>query len=91
MEFEKTKGPERTLAEVDSGHQDVGVGYVTDSRDIESAPSKWAGLNRLTEKMGVETVGCDRLPEEARDPTQKPWSTSNFYYISLSSITQNWT
>jgi hypothetical protein len=28
----------------------------------------------LSIKLGAETTGCERLPEEDRDPTQGPWS-----------------
>jgi hypothetical protein len=28
----------------------------------------------LSIKLGAETTGCERIPEEDRDPTQGPWS-----------------
>lgn len=54
---------------------------ITNLRDIAEVPSIWSKIHLLSEKLGAETIGCQQLPEEARDPNQKPWSLFPFLFI----------
>jgi hypothetical protein len=61
---EKSMGGER--------HGSVVVGEITATRHIQSSNKILRGLKRseewMDEKMGVETQGIDRIPEEAKQP-----------------------
>jgi hypothetical protein len=71
MGFNEKTDPEPALYETDSGPRQ---GQVTNLRDFVEVPSVWDKVHLLSEKLGAETIGVERLPEEARDMNQKPWS-----------------
>lgn len=67
-----SKNPEPEVYPTDT---QVGeVHRITNLRDLAEVPSAWSKVHLLSEKLGAETIGCQQLPEEARDPNQKPWS-----------------
>jgi hypothetical protein len=74
MGFDEQKGPEPAIYETDSGPRQ---GQATYLGDIVTIPSRWRKVHGLSEKLGAETIGCQQLPEEARDVNQKPRSKSN--------------
>ena len=76
MRFLEKKTPEPELYATDSNQQGE-VTRITNLRDITEVPSVWSKVHLLSEKLGAETIGCQQVPEEARDPAQKPWSTSS--------------
>ncbi|CZR51321.1 related to Purine-cytosine permease fcyB [Phialocephala subalpina] len=86
MEFQEKKGPEPDLYQTDSGPRQGQVTRIKNLRDLEEVPSVWTKVHLLSEKLGAETIGVEQLPEEARNPNQKPystffvWSTANFHY-----------
>lgn len=48
---------------------------VSPFHNSETALSRFlAFFERLSIRLGAETVGCERISEEDRDPTQGPWS-----------------
>lgn len=69
----ETKNAE-ALYQTDSGPREGHVGHVTNLTDFAEVPSFWSGLHRLSAKLGAETIGVEQLPEEARNPDQKPHS-----------------
>lgn len=52
---------------------DVATGVVADERRHAFYPVL-SFVEKLSSRVGAETVGCERIPEEDRDPTQSPWS-----------------
>lgn len=76
MEIQDKKGPVPELYPTDSAQKGE-VTRITNLRDITEVPSVWSKVHLLSEKLGAETIGCQQVPEEARDPTQKPWSESS--------------
>lgn len=74
MEFQEKKGPEPELYQTDSGPRQGQVAQVKNLRDFESVPGIWDKVHLLSEKLGAETIGVEQLPEEARNPDQKPRS-----------------
>jgi hypothetical protein len=75
MGYNEKTDPEPALYETDSSPRrgSIRQGSVT---DFVTVSSSWQWLHDLSGKMGAETVGCQQLPEEARDVNQKPWSES---------------
>lgn len=76
MDFKEKKGPEPDLYQTDSGPRQGQVTQIKNLRDLEEIPSVWTKVHLLSEKLGAETIGVEQLPEEARNPNQKPYSKS---------------
>jgi hypothetical protein len=76
MEFQEKKGPEPDLYQTDSGPRQGQVTHINNLRDFEAVPGIWSRVHALSEKIGAETIGVEQLPEEARNPNQKPRSKS---------------
>ena len=72
MGYGEKTDPEPALYETDS---DPRQGQVTNLGDIITIPSRWRRVHGWSEKLGAETIGCQQLPEEARDVNQKPRSS----------------
>jgi hypothetical protein len=83
MGYKEQKGPEAALYQTDSGPQEGQVGHINNLRDFSEVPSFWSKFHAFTEKLGAETIGVEQLPEEARDPNQKPHSSSQFSLLSF--------
>lgn len=84
MSKEKTASEEPQIYEndSDSAHRVGEVHYIHNIEELAEVPTMWKKFTSWSEKAGAETIGIQRLPEEARDPNLKPWSkfeVPNFY------------
>lgn len=77
MGIDDEKSSEPGLFETGSGPRQ---GQVTNLEDIVKIPSRWRKIHGLSEMLGAETIGCQQLPEEARDVNQKPQSESSLIF-----------
>lgn len=60
--------------ESDSEPRTGEVHYIHNIEDLAEVPSMWVKFTKWSESAGAETIGIQRLSEEARNPDLKPWS-----------------